>query len=658
MSKDIANQLFLAYTGRPANTEWRSATADLLNGAAPPLDLQKAFYNAAVADGRFTLIDTPASTINKIFQNVFGFSASTFEQNAWATLIINGTITLETAAWTIFSSYLGATNVPAAYQAPAQAKLVALDAYTNQLANDPTANLALSILGGAASTAARNFVSTVNTQSDAAVAVSNVVATVSTVITTAPTTKATTAAAATPAAPVFEFTAFADSFTGTESADTYKGTTATVQSTDTVNAGAGADVLNITGNTPITVDTFNGFTNLETVNIANTTSDVAVTTVDALVATGVTFTFDAGTLTTGNLTFKGGAETNGKFNITSGGGADTITAGQGADTISTGDGNDTISTGDGNDTINFVGDKLTSGDVVNGGGGSDTLNITGNAAVAAGAFDQVTNVETITVANTSAAVAITTKDALVAATTTLTFTASGGGAVTFNGALEADGKFNITSGAANDTITGGTGADTINAGAGNDTITGGDGADTITGGAGDDTINLTETVAAVDKVVYAAVLDTDTAAQGLAKTGRETITGFGTNDTLNIAGLGDGTTSATGLVTISAAATKAAFTDDAVTIINVNGTAAALTTSGTATISDFTNLTQVATFLDERFTLADASVEGVIVWNQTNTTYIYQVSGNAVVGFQDADLALVGVITQTAALTTSNLVYT
>lgn len=252
---------------------------------------------------------------------------------------------------------------------------------------------------------------------------------------------------------------------------------------------------------------------------------------------------------------------------------------------------------------------------------------------------------------------VTSSTVVVTGSNAMTFT----GVVTGAGTIDASaltGILTVTAvPAAAITIRGGTAADVITGSAGNDLIVGNNGADVITMGAGNDSIDLTETTAAVDKVVFAAVANTDTAAQGLVKTGLNTITGFGATDTLNIAGLGDGTTTATGLTTFTAPAAASAFTDDAVHILNVNGTAGALTTGGTKTVTDFTNLTQVAAFLAERFTLADADQEGVIVWNQTGTTYVYQVSGDATAGFQAADIALVGVVSQTASLAAANLVY-
>ena len=120
MSTAIANQLFLAYLGRPADAAWRTSTANLLNGSQPSVALQGAFYNAAVAEGVFSATDSSSTLVNKIFLQTFGFAASTFEQIAWSNLITNGTVTKEALAWTIFVSYLGAANVPDSYKVPAQ----------------------------------------------------------------------------------------------------------------------------------------------------------------------------------------------------------------------------------------------------------------------------------------------------------------------------------------------------------------------------------------------------------------------------------------------------------------------------------------------------------------------------------------------------------
>jgi hypothetical protein len=240
MSNAIANQLYLAYLGRPADTAWRSSTTAVLAGGAPSVALQNAFYSAAVLDGTFSLSDSSSQLVNKIFLNLGlnnGAGASTFEQNAWATLINNGTITAQTAAWTIFTSYANATNVPAAtYQVPLQSKLLVIDAYTNQLANDPAANLAMSSLGSSAANTSRTTITSITSQATAAAAITGIATTVSGVSTSQTGSS-------------FNLTTGVDNLTGTSSNDTFTAdNTATAKQltvADTINGGAGTDTLRV-----------------------------------------------------------------------------------------------------------------------------------------------------------------------------------------------------------------------------------------------------------------------------------------------------------------------------------------------------------------------------------------------------------------------------
>lgn len=239
MSTAIANQLYLAYLGRPADTAWRAATAAAIDPAVGPSPaLQAAFYNASVVDGVFSLTDSSSVLVNKIFQNIFGFGASTFEQNAWATLIDQGAISTSTAAWTIFVSYLGATNVPAAYQQPTQSKLIAMEAFTAQLANDSAANVAVSSLGGAGATSARSYVSGVSSQATAASAIAGVATTVANIGT------ATSGSS-------FTLTTAVDSLTGTLNNDAFTATELTLNAGDSLNGGLGVDRLTVTASTSL-----------------------------------------------------------------------------------------------------------------------------------------------------------------------------------------------------------------------------------------------------------------------------------------------------------------------------------------------------------------------------------------------------------------------
>ncbi len=195
-----------------------------------------------------------------------------------------------------------------------------------------------------------------------------------------------------------------------------------------------------------------------------------------MVAAGAALTLQATTLTTGILTFNGGVETDGTFNITGGGAADVITGGAGNDIIDGGAGNNVITAGLGNDTISggtgsetFIfaaATGLTSADILNGSSGTDTVALTGNTAfTASNDFDNIKNIETITLANTNTAVTITTKDILVASSSALTLTnAANSGVLTFIGSAETDGTFTINGGTGNESITGNAGADTITLG--------------------------------------------------------------------------------------------------------------------------------------------------------------------------------------------------
>jgi Ca2+-binding RTX toxin-like protein len=257
--------------------------------------------------------------------------------------------------------------------------------------------------------------------------------------------------------------------------------------------GDDTDLDNVSGIETITVDN------------DNEDDDVAITTVDSLVAAGETLTLTAAGFTSDDYTvvFDGSKETDGSFNIETGGSTDTITVGAGNDTVEAGAGDDTITAGAGrdsliggagSDTFIFAG-NLTSGDVVNGddaeGGGEDedTLLFTDTNGKTTD-LNGVTNVEIIVLGNTTTNVAITTQDELIAAESGLEVDASAltTGTLTWDGSDEVDGAQSVTGGGANDTITGGAGSDTLTGGAGNDRLTGNGGSDVFVVTAGTDTI--------------------------------------------------------------------------------------------------------------------------------------------------------------------------
>lgn len=174
-------------------------------------------------------------------------------------------------------------------------------------------------------------------------------------------------------------------------------------------------------------------------------------------------------LSTGNVTLIGDANAN---RLTGGGGNDTLIGGVGADALSGGPGDDTI--------------HADEEDTIDGGSGNDTVRFTAPVTAAKLSDADLVNV----------------------------------GRIILETAMTAD--FSVQSESLN--ITGSAGADTITGGAGDDVITPGSGADTIIGGRGSDTIDLTENVAAVDRV---RLTTTDAP---------DTITGFGhvTDDIVEI----------------------------------------------------------------------------------------------------------------------------
>jgi hypothetical protein len=451
MSKAVANQLFVAYLGRPADLAWQSSTTAVTDAMkdAPSAALQTAFYNAAVADGRFSASDSSSTLVNKIFLNTFGFAASAFEQTAWSNLVANGTVTTAGLAWTIFSSYLGATNVPASYQLPAQSKLVAAEAFTAALTS--TANAAYSQIGSAASATGRAYLDAVVSQATAATAITNVATTIA----------GTTSSTGT----TFTLTTGVDSITGTSGDDTISGAAGTLTALDNINGGSGTDTLAVataaayTGGATITniekitlnqitAGGFNasGIAGLTDINTLASTVDIAVTSLATAANIGVTNQDTAVTITYADTAVSGAA--------------------------------------------NAV--KLTLNNVAQAAGTAIALNNTTTLTGATGietltiAADGVagTSANTVTV-NTNATQSLTTVNftgasaANITLGTNITTTATTLNASTMTGALTLSGL-----GAVVDTVTLGTGNDSVNFGvAGNFTS-----ADIVNGGAGTDTL--------------------------------------------------------------------------------------------------------------------------------------------------------------------------
>ncbi|MCH2393062.1 DUF4347 domain-containing protein [Oceanibaculum sp.] len=155
-------------------------------------------------------------------------------------------------------------------------------------------------------------------------------------------------------------------------------------------------------------------------------------------------------------------------------------------TLTTGDDTPGLTNGDDTITAGLTG-ALSASDVIDGEGGTDTLVISVAHSVTFNATT-LTNVEKVTISQTSGTVQIYTDNGTVAAGQTLTVDGSAAtGAILWDGKLELDGVFNITGGSGTDRLYGGDGNDTIDGSAGNDTLYGQAGNDLFYGGAGNDT---------------------------------------------------------------------------------------------------------------------------------------------------------------------------
>jgi hypothetical protein len=234
MSVAIADQLFLAYMGRAADTQWRSSTATLVTnmGGNPTKALKDAFYSAGVAEGVYAASDSPSTVVNKFFVNTFGFTARTDEQTFWGNLLANGTYSAGELIWQMFSSYLNnASALPATYQVPVQSKLVALAAFSNAL-TDATQNAAYSQVGSAAAAVGRTYLSGVTSQATAATAINGVAATISAGAVVAGNTFTLTTGV--------DITSFSGTMVGAESATDAADT---LNTGDTLTGTGSADVL-------------------------------------------------------------------------------------------------------------------------------------------------------------------------------------------------------------------------------------------------------------------------------------------------------------------------------------------------------------------------------------------------------------------------------
>ena len=177
------------------------------------------------------------------------------------------------------------------------------------------------------------------------------------------------------------------------------------------------------------------------------------------------------------LAFDGSAETDGRFRLFAGDGADALTGGAGADLIHVGAGADVVDAGDGNDRI--VVSSMDVLDTFDGGAGDDTLVISGieGSDTIVLAADSLMDIDRLVLTQ---GFLVQMHDGNVAAGRTLRVEADvpAGHNIGFDGLDETDGRFEVFGSASSDILRGGAQDDVFDVSAG--------GVDTVAGGDGDD----------------------------------------------------------------------------------------------------------------------------------------------------------------------------
>jgi Ca2+-binding RTX toxin-like protein len=262
-----------------------------------------------------------------------------------------------------------------------------------------------------------------------------------------------------------------------------------MDSTDRVDGGSETDRLVLQGDYGLgLVLGLNSVTGIETVSLLSAGDDsfsaggeglydYLLTTHDSNFAAGMQARIDGAGLVAGeDLTFNGSAETDARFLVYGGKGADRVTGGLGNDIFFFGEG------------------RFAPGDAVNGGGGYDGLFLRGNYSIdfnVPGYIGALANLENLTLSSAADErfasggggefdYYVAWADVLLGAGQTITISGAllrANETLTFQGSAESDGNFRIFAGAADDQLYGGRGSDLFFGGLGADRMIGNGGND-------------------------------------------------------------------------------------------------------------------------------------------------------------------------------------
>ncbi len=308
---------------------------------------------------------------------------------------------------------------------------------------------------------------------------------------------------------------------------------------DSLVGGAGTDVVRIDAN-GFTIANTNDWSRagtVETLSAGSASTSAISITLDATAFTaGIrTVTLASDTDVTGTNTVNvSAASASQEITVVGSAGSDQITGGAGVDSLNGGGGNDTFIYATSAAFIASTANVDAVVDLIDGGADTDTISISGSISIGATNADtlaRVSNVERLVAASQSANalthVVTLGSDTVLSSIRTIDLSADSNAG--------SSGTVNLTGVTVATTITGVVaGTNTLTGGSAGDVINGGAGADVITGGAGADVIDLTETTAAADTVVFASG-DSGTISDSVF----DTITGYGLNsDVLDIVGSG------------------------------------------------------------------------------------------------------------------------